>query len=194
MSHLLSKITIGILLALPCAARFAISNSPKDPLIMFVCGGNTGRSPMSEYLANYYFAFPTHGYQVDSRGANVDSKETHPEKNAIIVMSDLNIDISKHRAKQIVAADLTKATLVLTMTKAHKNKVLALDTGAKNVYMLSECADGTQTDISDAYGKDLAFYKKTRDQIRMYLQEIYAHDMKCKSSQDTSDNLYYRMY
>jgi protein-tyrosine phosphatase len=193
MSHLLSKITIAILLALPCAASFAVSNNPQDPLIMFVCGGNIGRSPMAEYMANYYFAFPTHGYQVDSRGANVDLKETHPEKNAIIVMSDLNIDLSKHRAKQIVVADINKATLILTMTKTHKNKVLALEPAAKNVYMLSECADGTQTDISDAYGKDLFFYKKTRDQIKMYLQEIYAHKMKCSPLKDTSDNKDYRM-
>ncbi|MDF1678773.1 MAG: hypothetical protein P1U32_08785 [Legionellaceae bacterium] len=151
-----------------------------DPLITFVCTGNTGRSPMAEYLSEHAQFLSKAGHRVNSRGVSVRPKETGPEANAVIVMKDMNIDMSPHRAKQLTLLDINKAHYILTMTKAQKDQILTkIAPQARNVYMLSECADGTQTDIPDAYNQDLAFYRDTRDKINLYIQEIIAQGGRC---------------
>ncbi len=147
--------------------------------MIFVCGGNTGRSPMAEYLANDHFGFPAEGYIAISRAASLDPTAITPEKNAIQAMLEkpFNINISLHRAQQLTAQDVKNSDYVLTMTKAQKQKILTtIDPDDRNtsnkVYMLSECANGTQVDVPDAWGKNLETYEKTRDQIAGYIQKI----------------------
>lgn len=148
--------------------------------ILFVCGGNTGRSPMAEGLANQLFDFPKYHYDAFSRGVNVNPKEITPEVNAVKVMEELDISIQSHRATSVTIADINAAKLVLAMTEAQKKKLLALDPSASNkIYTLSQCANGTQHDIDDAYGKDLAFYHQTRIKIAEYIQMIEKHDFQC---------------
>ncbi len=169
------------------SANFAFAASKADT-VLFVCGGNTGRSPMAENLSNYYFAFPTHGNIADSRGVNVSTRE--PESNAVIVMNEMRTDISAHEAESLTTADVYRAKIVLTMQLKHKEKILGtgpytesgIAPNAQNVLMLSECADGTQTDVPDAYGHDVDYYRMVRDQIKGYIQEIYDRGGKCYNS------------
>ncbi len=163
-----------LLLILPLSLIFA-SDTQR---ILFVCGGNTGRSPMAESLANDFFNFSTYGYEAFSRGVNVNPNEVMPEKNAVIVMHqwDSTSNIDTHRAKSITISDIDSASIVLTMTAAQKEKLLSLDPHAVNkIFMLSQCANGTSQDVSDMYGHDLAFYQKTGKQIAHYLQLIKDH-------------------
>ncbi len=135
---------------------------------------------MAEYLAEASEFFPNIGYQVNSRGVSVRKSEITPERNAIIVMQEMGIDMSHYRAKQLTMNEVKQAELVLTMTKAQKEMILTLIAPtASNVYMLSECADGTQTDIPDAYNQDLSFYRETRDKIKRYIQVIFARGGTC---------------
>jgi protein-tyrosine phosphatase len=148
--------------------------------ILFVCGGNTGRSPMAEGLANNFFNFPEQHYHAFSRGVNVNPKEISPETNSIKVMEELGISIKSHRATPVTLSDINSAKLVLTMTEAQKDKLLSLDPSAsEKIYTLSQCANGTQQDISDAYGKNLAFYRQTRIQIAQYLEMIEKNGFHC---------------
>jgi len=151
--------------------------------ILFVCGGNTGRSPMAEYLANDYFHFAKNGYIADSRGANVNPTELTPESYAIVAMKELGIkDISNHRATPVTKTDIDSAKLVLVMTEAHKEKLLKIDPTAKNIYLLSECATGKKEEVADAYGHDLKFYENTRNIIVKYIGLIQKNNMQCISN------------
>lgn len=148
--------------------------------VLFVCGGNTGRSPMAEYLANDYFHFEEDGYIADSRGTNVNSEEILPESNAVLVMKQLHIDIQKYRARAITRNDIESSKLVLAMTQSHKQKLLQMTPDAKNIYLLSECATGKLIDVDDAYGQDIEFYEKTRDTIASYIKVIQGNGMLCQ--------------
>jgi protein-tyrosine-phosphatase len=179
------KLGLIALLIISLGLFFVISKMHYDkPLITFVCTGNTGRSVMAEYLAKYGTDFTEHGYRINSRGVNVRPREKKPEVNAIVTMKKIGIRIKKHRAKQLTAASTKKANLILTMTAAQKDEILkTIAPGASNVYMLSECANGTQTDIPDAYGKPLKIYEATRHQIQSYLDKILKQDGRCKKHQ-----------
>jgi protein-tyrosine phosphatase len=159
--------------------------------ILFVCGGNTGRSPMAESLANNYFKFPQYGYNAFSRGINVNPDEIMPEQNAVTVMYEWsNIsDIVDHRATPVTMADINQASVVLAMTVAQKEKLLALNpTAAHKIFTLSQCANGTSQDVNDMYGHDLAFYQKTSKQIADYLQLIKQHGFSCQGSTTKQSN------
>ena len=150
--------------------------------ILFVCGGNTGRSPMAESLANDYFNFSAAGYEAFSRGVYVNPSEIMPEKNAVTVMhqwSQLS-NIDAHRAQSVTASDIDSANIVLTMTATQKEKLLSLDPhAAKKIFLLCQCADGSTQDVSDMYGHNLAFYQQISKQIAHYLQLIKAHGFSC---------------
>lgn len=165
------------------SASSSLAATTTNDKILFVCGGNTGRSPMAEYLANDYFHFAKDGYIADSRGANVNPKELTPESYAIVAMKELGVkDISAHRATPVTKADINSAKLVLVMTEAHKEKLLKIDPTAKNIYLLAECATGKKEDIADAYGHDLRFYENTRDTIAKYIELIQKNHMQCVSN------------
>lgn len=161
-------------------ASHSFAATTTNDKILFVCGGNTGRSPMAEYLANDYFHFAKDGYIADSRGANVNPKELTPESYAIVAMKEFGVkDISAHRAMPVTKADIDSAKLVLVMTEAHKEKLLKIDPTAKNIYLLAECATGKKEDVADAYGHDLKFYENTRDTIAKYIGLIQKNNMQC---------------
>ena len=148
-----------------------------DRNILFVCGGNTGRSPMGESLAKNLFVTPSF-----SRGINVDSAGSIlPEPNAVDVMKEVGLDLSAHRARAVSVQDLEDASLVLVMTKIHEEKLIKLSPihGSK-IHLLSQCADGTQTDVADAFGKPLEFYRGTRNQISHYSKIISKNGWNCR--------------
>jgi len=141
-----------------------------EPLITFVCTGNTGRSPMAEALAQNIINKEHLGIAVESRGLEVDPKEIDPEQGTLRVLKERGIDISSHKATQLSEADIKKSTLVLTMTSVHKEKILKQYPEAQDhVFTLAEYATGKHEDLMDAYGKPLEAYKKVEEQLDVLL-------------------------
>ena len=174
-----AKLSIGVAIAAwLCGAEYA-NSAPQE--LLFICGGNTGRSPMAEGLVNAQLQkMHNHQYVAVSRGADVDPNAIMPEPNAVIAMQQKGIDISKHRAAEVTVADIDQATLVLTMTDVQKKTLIALDPKATaKIKTLSECASGVQQNVADPYGQALSVYVKTRNQIQGYIQQLAKHGFQC---------------
>lgn len=160
--------------------------------IVFVCTGNTCRSPMAMAIFNSYASLeqPEFGYEAISAGLAV-SKDTLPSTNAVLAMKDsMGIDITKHRAHVLSQAEVEDAFLVLTMTKSHKNYILSMFPEAnQKVYALKEYAynmsEDTDTDngsvngiyefssdIVDPYGGSLHIYKLCAQEIALAIKKI----------------------
>lgn len=126
--------------------------------ILFVCTGNTCRSPMAEGIFRKIISDENlKDINVTSAGisANNISKAT---KNAVDVCNEINVDLSKHISKSIFDININNIDKFVVMTNMHREMLLSLGINKDKIYVL-----GNQ--IDDPYGGDISIYRKCRDQI-----------------------------
>ncbi|MDO5397331.1 MAG: low molecular weight protein arginine phosphatase [bacterium] len=129
--------------------------------ILFVCTGNTCRSPMAAAVLSKIADDNDMDLMIDSAGIMAEDGAPASD-NAISAMIEMRIDISNHRAHQITNDDIIQADLILTMTEGQKMIIEPL--APKKVFTLNEFA-GSYGDISDPYGGDLEEYRETAQEI-----------------------------
>lgn len=115
--------------------------------ILFVCTGNTCRSPMAE---GYLKAM---GFDCESRGLAADGSKV--SENSAKTMAEIDIDISSHISKPLTKADVDNFDTIVCMSKSHCDYLHSLGIECEVL------GDG----ISDPYGCDLDTYKACRDEI-----------------------------
>ena len=120
--------------------------------VIFVCTGNTCRSPMAEY---YLKSKNLDGVNVISRGF---SGGDSANEKSIAVMSEVDIDISNHISKNITADEVQNADAIICMTESHRQMLLLYGGDDSKLYVLG---DG----IADPFGCDIDTYRTCRDEI-----------------------------
>ena len=99
--------------------------------ILFVCTGNTCRSPMAEAFARRAAeSLALNGLGVGSAGvAALDGEPASP--GARRAMEACGLPLEAHRARRLTPALAAEAGLILTMTEAHARAVEQIAPGAK---------------------------------------------------------------
>lgn len=120
--------------------------------VIFVCTGNTCRSPMAEY---YLKSKNLDGVNVISRGF---SGGDSANEKSIAVMKEVGIDISNHISKSITADEVQNADAIICMTESHRQMLLLYGADNSKLYVLG---DG----IADPFGCDIDTYRTCRDEI-----------------------------
>lgn len=146
----------------------------KEILFVFVCTGNTCRSPMAEGLfKNALSAHPKLSSQYTAASAGISAPPGLPaSENAIETMrSCYNIDISGHRSAPVTRDLIDRAFLVVTMTASQRDILKSLFPEFQDkIYILKEYISegrrsGYATDITDPYGCPLHVYKSCASEI-----------------------------
>ncbi len=126
--------------------------------IIFVCVGNSCRSQMAEGFARYHAKRMGLAIEVQSAG-------THPAGyvhiDAITVMREKGIDISRQYSKSVASFDLKDFDYVIAM-------------GCLDYNICPAHFGGVSADwgIPDPIGRGLEFYKKVRDTIEAKVLEL----------------------
>lgn len=139
--------------------------------ILFVCTGNTCRSPMAEGIFNSMAENENLNVRASSAGIYV-LPCSKVSKNSVDALSVENIDISKHQPKQLDFQLISDADLVLTMSSSHKSAIINEFPDLKNkVYTIAEFV-GEKSDISDPFGGDLNLYKSCMIDIKSLIEKL----------------------
>lgn len=146
---------------------------------LFICTGNTCRSPMAEaifrkMLADYLHCredeLMDHGYVVISAGlAAYHGAPASPESLALL--REDGIDLSSHESQPVTEELLQHCDQILTMTRNHRDAVLSnFPELASQVRLLSPRAE----DVPDPFGASLDEYVRCRDVITTCLKHLLA--------------------
>lgn len=132
--------------------------------VLFICTGNTCRSPMAEGIYNSLCGGAI------SRGLMVPEPAPASE-NARLAMEKRGIDISRHESAQLSANDISEADEIYTMTDGQKNYITSvLPQFAYKVKTLGEAAGGDE--VCDPFGGDIEEYEKCASQIEEYIKRV----------------------
>lgn len=140
--------------------------------VVFVCTGNTCRSPMAEGILKDLSKKANLNIGVKSVGTHATSN-SNAARFAIEAMKSIDIDISNHKSDQVNRELLDKTDLVLTMSNNHKKAIILQYPFIKEkVFLLNEYAFGINKDIEDPFGGQLMYYEKARDEIYEAILEV----------------------
>lgn len=159
----------------------------KKRTVVFVCTGNTCRSPMAQGLMNQLLAEQgIESVEVKTAGV-MTTTGLLPTPEAIQVMEAANIDITKHRSVPLTAEMLKKADLVLGMTPFHvqfAKRMLLENTDEPGdpddkVFLLKEYtkSDMKNYQITDPMGATLEVYKRVFREIKLAINKLLEMDV-----------------
>lgn len=131
-------------------------------MVLFVCTGNTCRSPIAEGLFNIYAKEKKLNISADSAGIFADGSPV--SENSVQVLSELGIDISGKKSKQVTKDMVENSDLILTMTASHKAALISAFGSEEKIHTLAEFAD-FGGDVPDPYGGNTEEYRVCRDII-----------------------------
>src|SRR5580765_2423536 len=134
--------------------------------ILFVCTGNTCRSPLAEAIARK-ITIERGLHEVEVSSAGTSAWDGAPASDgALLVGMERNMDLSHHRAQSLTRELVRETDIILAMGPHHLERIEALG-GSGRAYLLSDFASHGKSvrPISDPIGAELDVYRATTDEL-----------------------------
>lgn len=142
--------------------------------ILFICLGNTARSPVAEYIAKDYCKKMNLELQIQSAGFINAFSYMQPKSRKYL--DSKGIDHSDFRPQLINRRLLEKQDLILTMEESHKDEILSnynnIEELEKKVHTLREFnGESKDLDIIDPYYTSNETYNNVMKLIHINIKE-----------------------
>ncbi len=134
--------------------------------ILIICTGNTCRSPMAEGIVKDIIEKKGLSSQISVESMGFGAYEGQsPTRNAVEVMKEIGIDISKHKSKRVMLQDLVKADIYYVMTPSHKHIICDA---------MPELEDRIRIlDVCDPFSGNMDIYRESRDKIKAFFEKEF---------------------
>jgi L-threonylcarbamoyladenylate synthase len=146
--------------------------------ILFVCSGNTCRSPMAGAITRRVLAEKLHVAEpeLERKGISVISAGSYAmpgaraTPQAVEALKDIGADLSHHRSRPLTVELIHQADVIFTMSRAHAQSVVALVPAAtEKTFTLDP-----DKDIEDPIGGDVSLYQELAGELNQLLERRLA--------------------
>lgn len=133
--------------------------------VLFVCTGNTCRSPMAEGIFRSLLRKDTNENIVCQSAGIAAVPGQSAAENAVLAMKEIDIDISSHESRRLTPEEIMTWDVYFVMSETHGYILEKAGVPRDRIYV-SETID-------DPFGGDLDVYRKCRDSIALAVNNFY---------------------